>query len=368
MNKGCLVTLIIFVVLVVVGGGYTLYFLYGKENADPERFNAQKAQITDIIKKSVATGAVEPRKEIEIKPQVSGIIKQLYVEAGDTVQQGDLIAKIQIIPEMQSLNNAENRLERARISMDNSQMDFDRNKKLLDQGVIAPAEFQQYEIARRSAIEEVQAAEDNLQIVKEGATKSSGNATNTLIKSTISGMILDVPVKEGNSVIESNNFNDGTTIASVADMRDLIFLGNVDETEVEKLRNGMELIVSIGAIEDKTYSAILEYISPKGVDDNGAIQFEIKAAVKLEEGEFIRAGYSANADVVLEKKEQVLAINESVVQYNEEQKPFVEVKVGDNQWEAKDVELGLSDGIMVEVLSGVSEEDELKLWNQPIKE
>lgn len=367
MKKGCLTALVIFSLLVVVGAGLTINYLYGKENQDPESFNTEQAKLSDIIVKSVATGSVEPRKEIEIKPQISGIIRELYVEAGDTVLYGDPIAKVKVIPDMLSLNNSENRVERAKINLDNAEIDFDRNSSLLDQGVIAIADFQRFDLAKRSALEEFNAAEDNLQIVREGVAKRSGQSSNTVVKATISGMILNVPIEEGNSVIEANNFNDGTTIASVADMEDLIFRGNIDESEVEKLKNGMMLIVTIGAIEGREFEAELEYISPKGVDINGAIQFEVRAAIKLEAGEFIRAGYSANADVVLDRRDQVLAISERVIQFDDEENTYVEVKVGDNEYERKDVELGLSDGITVEILSGITEEDEAKIWNQPIK-
>lgn len=331
-------------------------------------YTTQMASEMDIVKKSVATGSVVPRKEILIKPQVSGIIKEIYVEAGDTVSEGDLIAKVKVIPDMVSMNNAENRLNRAKISLENSNQDYNRNKSLLDQGVISQADFQPFELARKQAQEELSAAEDNLQIIKDGVAKRSGSSSNTLIRATISGMVLDVPVEEGNSVIEANTFNEGTTIASLADMQDLIFEGNVDESEVERLQPGMELIVRIGAIEGREFPASLEYISPKGVELNGAIQFEIRAAVNLEEGEFIRAGYSANADVVLDKRTNVLAISEALVQFDEERKPYVEVKTGENTYERKDVELGLSDGINVEVLSGVTKEDEIKVWNRPVKQ
>jgi HlyD family secretion protein len=366
MNKGCLRSLIVIVIIVVVGAGGVIYWLWADENAADATFKGEKPSISDVVLKSVATGSVEPRKEIEIKPQVSGIIREIYVEAGDTVTEGDLIAKVKVIPDMLTLSNAQNRLDRAQIAVDNADMDYNRNESLLEQGVIAAADFQQFEVARRNANEEYQSAQENLEIIKEGVSKSSGAATNTLVKSTISGMILDVPVEEGNSVIETNNFNEGTTISSIADMEDLIFLGNIDESEVEKLETGMELIVSVGAIEGRTFAATLEYISPKGVELNGAIQFEIKAAISMDEGEFIRAGYSANADVVLDKRDQVLTINESVVQYDGKQ-PFVEAYEG-NGWSRKEVSLGLSDGIIVEVLDGVAEGDSLKLWNQPIME
>ncbi len=368
MNKGCLYALIIFVVLVLAGAGATLYYLKAKENQGPQKFETEQPEVRNVVLKTVANGSVQPRQEVEIKPQISGIISEIFVEAGDIIDEDQLIAQVKVVPNMVSLSNAENRMERAKIALDNATMDYDRNKQLLDKGVIAPAEFQQFEIARRQSLEELNAAEDNLLIVKEGVARRSGGSTLTKIRSTVSGMVLDVPVKKGNSVIEANNFNDGTTIASVADMNDLIFEGKLDESEVEKLSQGMDLILTIGAIEGKNFNAELEYISPKGVEENGAIQFQIRAAVKLKEDEFIRAGYSANADVVLDRRDSVLTISESVVQYNQQQKPFIEVEIGENQYEKRDVELGLSDGLFVEVLSGVGKEDKIKQWNRPTRE
>lgn len=367
MNKGCLYTLIIFVVIVLIGSGATLYYLKAKEDQGPETFETMKPVVGNIVLRTVANGSVQPRKEVEIKSQISGIVSEVYVEAGDKVKDGDLVARVRVIPNMVSLSNAENRLERARIALDNANMDFERNKKLLESGVISTAEFQQFEIAQRQANEELQASQDNLQIVKSGVGQRSGSATLTEIRSTINGMVLDVPVKAGNSVIEANNFNDGTTISTVADMDDLIFQGKLDESEVEKLEVGMDLILTVGAIEGKSFDAKLEYISPKGVEENGAIQFEIRAAVRLGDEDFIRAGYSANATVVLDRSDSVVTISERVVQYDKNgQTPFVEVSTGSNQWERRDVKLGLSDGLNVEVIEGVQESDELKLWNKPI--
>jgi len=365
MNKGCLYSLIAFVVVVLLGAGGTLYYLNEKEKQGPEIFDTEQAVIGNVVLRTVANGSVQPRREVDIKSQISGIVSGIFVEAGDLVQAGDLVARIRVIPDMVSLSNAENRLERAKISFDNADLDFKRNAKLLESGVISNAEFQAFEIALRAAREELNAAEDNLQIVRDGVGRRSGKSTLTEIRSTISGMVLNVPIKEGSSVIEANNFNEGTSICVVADMEDLIFNGKVDESEVEKLEAGMELFLTIGAIEDKKYDAVLEYISPKGVAENGAIQFEIRAAVKLAEGDFIRAGYSANANVVLDKRDSVLTISESVVQYDAEQKSFVEVAVGENAWERRDVKLGLSDGLRVEVLEGLSTEEKLKLWNKP---
>lgn len=343
---------------------WTLYFLYQKNQEAPVVYETEQPDYRTIVRKSVATGSVVPRNEIFIKPQISGIIQEIYVKPGDEIESGDLIAKVKIIPDMVALNNAENRVNRAKISLENSNTDYDRNKQLLDQKVISQAEFQPFELARKQAREELNAAEDALAIVKEGVSKKSASSSNTLIRATVNGMVLDVPVEVGFNVIEANNFNDGTTIASVADMDNLIFEGQVDESEVEKLQLGMDLIMTIGAIEERKFTAVLEYISPKGVEQDGAIQFEIEAAVKIDSAQFIRAGYSANADVVLEKKDSVLSLNEGLLKFEDDQ-PYVEVETSEQKFERRDVSLGISDGIHVEITEGLSAEDKVK---KPLKE
>jgi len=346
--------------LIVVGVFVgTIIYLYKKSQAKPIVYTTVTAVKMDIIKKTVATGSVVPRKEIEIKPKVSGIIEKLYVEPGDIVKKNDLIAQVKIIPDMINLNNAESRVKRAEIQLEEAKKNYVRYKELFEKNVIPEAEYLTYDIAFRSAKEELDSAEDNLQLIREGATKKAGQVTNTLIRSTIDGMVLAVPVEEGNSVIESNTFNDGTTIASIADMNEMIFEGKVDESEVGKIREGMNLILSIGAIEADKFSAILEHISPKGVAENGAIQFEIRAAVKLKEDQFIRAGYSANADIVLERRDSVLAINENLLVF-EGDTAYVEVETAPQTYEKRMIKTGLSDGLSIEVLDGLSLEDKIK--------
>ena len=357
MKKVLKITLWV-VVLAIFGG--TIYYLYDKSKSEPEVFKTQNPYYTDIVKKTVATGSVVPRKEIEIKPQISGIIQKLYVEPGDEVKEDQLIAKVKIIPNMINLNEAETRLEKARIQRDKAKAEFNRRKKLFEQEVIPESTFLEFKVAYQSAQEEVKAAENNLELIKKGVRKKADKASNTLVRSTIDGMVLDVPVEIGNSVIESNTFNAGTTIASVADMGEMVFEGKVDETEVGKIHEGMDLILTIGAIDEEKFNATLEYISPKGVEENGAVQFEIKAAVNLKESAFIRAGYSANADIVLQRRDSVMAIKEGLLQFKNEQ-PYVEVKNGENQFERKDVEVGLSDGINIEVKSGLSGDEEIKV-------
>ena len=364
MKKGRLYALIIFVIAVVASAIYTIDFLYKKEQTAEAFYRTKTANNGDIVLKTVASGSIQPRHEILIKPQVSGIVRVVHIEAGDIVSTGDVLAEVMIVPNMSALSSAENRLSRATISLEDANRTYERNAALFEQGVLSAMDMQRDEVALKQAKEELLSAEDNMRIVKEGVTARGGSASNTLIKSTIDGMVLDVPIKKGNSVIEANNFNDGTTIAAVADMKDLIFVGKIDESEVEKLHKGMEIQLTIGAIEDEVYPATLEHISPKGVEESGAIQFEIKAAVILEEGQFLRAGYSANAEVVLDKRVEVLTLSEMLVQY-EGSSPYVEVETVPNTFEKRTVELGLSDGLSVEILSGITADDRIKVWNKP---
>ena len=358
---GRIVLILLFVGLLV----FTFRYLYKKSKPVEEAFTTQNAEIKNIVKKTMATGAVVPRKEIEIKPQVSGIIQNIYVKPGDKIKEGDLIAKIKIIPDMIQLNNAHSRLEKAKISHEDKQLIYNRYKKLFKQGVIPEADYQAYKLGYDNAMEELEAAKDNLQLIKEGVTQKAEKTSNTLIRSTTSGMVLDVPVEEGNSVIEVNTFNDGTTIASIADMSDMIFEGTIDETEIGKINEGMNLDVTIGAIEDKTFEAILQYISPKGKEQNGAVQFDIKADMKREEESFIRAGYSANANIILDKKDSVLTIPEKLLQFKNQNPDSVYVEVlrdpETNRYEQRFLKTGLSDGVIIEVIEGVTKEDKIKV-------
>lgn len=358
--KAFLRILLIVVILGIFGG--TIYYLYEKSKQKPVVHETTTAFTTDIIKKTVATGKVVPRKEIDIKPQVSGIIEQVFVEPGQQVKTGDLLARVKIIPNMLNLANAESRVNRAQLGMEDNKRAFERQKELFEKGVVAEAEFQQYELAYLNALEELKAAENNLQLIRDGASTNQDDASNTLIRSTISGMILKVPVEVGNSVIETNNFNEGTTIATIADMSEMIFKGKVDESEVGNIHEGMNLILTIGAIDNLTFDALLEHISPRGVEENGAVQFEIRAAVKLAEGVFIRAGYSANADIVLDSRTDVLALQESLLIF-EKDSVFVEVETAPQIFERRLVELGLSDGLNVEILSGITTDDKIKVQN-----
>ena len=348
------------VILIGVFGG-TLFFLYNKSKKKPDLFETKNPFISNVVMKTVATGSVVPRFEIEIVPQVSGIIDELYVVAGDKITKGQIVARIKIIPDMVTLNSAETRMNRAKINFEDAKIDYERKQKLFDKNVISYEEFKNAKVSYDSAKEELTAAENNLDLIKNGVTKKAKNATNTLVRSTIDGMVLDVPVEVGNSVIQANTFNAGTTIATVADMKDIIFEGNVDETEVGKIKEGMPIELEIGAIDKEKFDAVLEYISPKGIEENGAIQFEIKANVHLKEGQFIRAGYSANASIVLDKKDSVLVIPEGMLKF-ENDSSFVEVLVNEEelQFEKRKVETGLSDGINIEITEGLKLQDKIK--------
>ena len=322
----------------------TFVFLYQKSLPKVTEYEVLTPERTTLEKTTVATGKVEPRDEILIKPQISGIIAEVYKEAGEMVKSGEVIAKVKVIPELGQLNSAESRLRLA-------EMNAKRRE-----------EYERAEVSVKQAREELQTSKDNLQIVKEGITQSSASFSSTLIRSTIDGLILDVPIKVGNSVIMSNTFNDGTTIASVANMNDLIFRGKIDETEVGKVYEGMPVKLTIGALQNLTFDATLEYISPKATEENGANQFEIKAAIKAPEGVQIRSGYSANAEIVLERADNVLAVPESAIEFSGDSTfVYVLTKAGTPQeFRRQPVEVGMSDGIKIVIKSGISEKEQVR--------
>jgi len=345
------------VVLTLFGG--TVYFLWAKSQKPETVFQTESPKKATIIKKAVATGAVVPRQEVEIKPRVSGIVEEIYVEPGRPVKNGDLIVRIRVVPDMVNLAGAQDRVARAEIARDNAEKEYERNKKLSEQGLIAASAFQPFDAAWKNAQAEVAAARENMDLIEKGISRSAGSVTNTLVRSTINGMVLEVPVEVGHSVIETNNFNAGTTLATIADMDDMIFKGKVDESEVGKLKTGMALLLTIGAIQDQQLNAMLEHIAPKGVEQEGAIQFEIRAALAKQSGVTVRANYSANADIVLDRRDSVLAINESLLQF-EGDKKFVEVETAPQKFEKREITTGLSDGIQIEVVSGLTESDKVK--------
>jgi HlyD family secretion protein len=355
----------IILILIVLSFGGAMYYLYKKNAEDPVVYETEKPSNQTIIKKTVATGSILPLEEVLIKPNISGVIEEIYVVGGDFVKSGDLLAKIKIVPNLSSLNDASNSIDGARIALDNQLRNFERQKGLFAKGVISKVDLEQAQVTYDQAKQTFDAANKRFDIVKTGTTTGYGNTANTLIRATVSGMVLEVPVEVGNQVIESNNFNEGTTIAAIADVNKMIFEGKVDESEVGKLKEDLPLEITVGALENVIFNAILDYIAPKGKAENGAIQFEIKGTLARQDSVFIRAGLSANASIILGKAENVLAIKEGLVQFDAKtKKPFVEITKGQQQFERKDIELGLSDGIYVEVKSGIEPEDNIKVWNQ----
>ena len=408
MNKGCIITLAaVFGILSVVLGVY----FYNQSKKDPVVYETEKPVISDIVKKTVATGAIKPRQEVHIKPQVSGVVDELFVEAGELVKKGEQIARIKLVPSQVNINNAQSSVELARIRYDqakrelarqqevfgkkldvesararfeNARQEDERNKKLFADGVvseqqyqqikrdlsIAKAEFENTQLLSTNNLkqfeadvdirkQELDAAIDNLQLLREGATKNSKQVANIVV-STVDGMVLDVPVEEGTSVIERNNFNEGTSVAIVADMNSLIFEGKVDESDVGKLKEGMPLELTVGAIENKKFGATLEYIAPKGELEEGTVKFKVRAAIAPTTDVFLRAGYSASGDIILDKKEKVVSIKERDIIF-EGDTTYVEVATGEQEFQKKRVQLGLSDGIQIEVLSGLDTTTQVKV-------
>ncbi len=340
----------------------TFVFLYQKSQPKPVVYSEFTPKVTDISKVTVITGKIEPRDEVSVKPQISGIITHLYKQAGDMVSAGEVIAKVKVIPDMGQLSSAEARVRLAGINLKQAQVDFDREESLYRQRLVSEEEYDKQKQALSQAREEMAAAQDALEVVRDGVSKSNANASSTLIRSTISGLILDVPVKVGNTVVLSNTFNDGTTIATVANMNDLIFRGNIDETEVGRLVEGMPMKITVGALQDLRFDAVLEYVSPKAVENNGANQFEVKAAVTAAPAAKIRSGYSANAEIVLAKAEGVLSVPESAIEFSGDS-TFVYVVGGTGEqktYRRTQVVTGLSDGVNIEIKSGITTKDKVR--------
>jgi HlyD family secretion protein len=336
----------------------TLVFLYRKSEARPIVYQTVKPVVMDIVKKTVAPGALVPRREVTIKPHVSGVIEKLLIAPGQIVKQGALVARIRIMPNMVQVDQAETKVRSAEISFENATSEAARFSQLYQQNLISQTEFNQYQLAAQLRKAELDAAESNRDLLIQGTSKKSTRVAN-VVTSTAEGTVLDVPVKEGASVIEANTFNEGTTIASVADMSDMIFQGRVDESEVGKIRAGMPVAIAVGALGSERFEGKLEYISPKGVEKDGTIEFEVKAALILKDGVTIRANYSANADIILERRDHALSITEAVVQFEKGQ-TYVEVETTPQHFDRREVKLGLSDGINVEVLSGLDQNSRVK--------
>ena len=356
-------------VLIALGLLFSIAYYIKTNSRSAITYETEQLKYKTIEDKIVATGSVVPEDEVNIVPQISGIIQEIFVDEGDQVKAGDLLAKIKVIPNEQTLNSAEGRVKTTQIILQNSEKEYNRNKKLFEKGIISEQDFNSIELRYNQDKQSLENAKSDLQIIRLGSIGGSA-LTNTNVRSTISGTILQVPVKEGDQAIEANTFNPGTTIATVADLNKMIFEGRVDEGEVSKLKTGLPLKIEIGAIEDKVYDAKLTLIAPKGIEVAGAIQFQIEGEVYLDDEYIIRAGYSANASIVTQTKENVLAIDEYLLQFdNKTKEAFVEIEISDQNFEKRQIELGISDGVFAEVLSGVTINDKIKVWNktEPIK-
>ncbi len=357
------------IALLICGVLFAAAYFIKTNNKSAIEYETETAIITSIERKTVVTGKVIPEDEVEIKPQIQGIIETLFVEEGDLVNTGDLLARIKVVPNEQNLNTAQGRLANSKIVLKNAKIDYDRSKDLFSKGIISKQEFENSELRYSQSKQDIANATSDLQIIRSGSAGGAASA-NTNIRATVPGTILEIPVEEGFQVIASNSFNAGTTIATIADLNKMIFEGKVDEAEVGKLKVGMPLEVNLGAIEDQSLEAKLKFIAPKGNEEQGAVQFIIEADLFLNDSIFIRAGYSANASLVLERKDSIMAIPESLLQFDREtEKPYVEISLGEQTFEKRDIEIGISDGVNVEIISGLTKEDLIKVWNktEPVK-
>ena len=353
---------------VLIGLIYVLKYFKDSNAKDVVDYKTESPFYTTIDTKIVATGKLNPEEEIELKPQISGIIDEIFVEEGDLVRKGDLIARIRVVPNEQSMVSAKSRINSLKLTYNNSQTVFDRNKILFEKGVISRQDFENSELNLNQSKENYEQAKDDYKIIKQGSL-SGGSSANTTIVAQIPGTILEIPVREGDQVIQSNNFNAGTTIATVADMSKMIFEGKVDESEVGKLEEGKQITVVLGAINEKEFPAVLTFVAPKGIEQNGAVQFTIKADVDINSSTRIRAGYSANAEIELESKDSILVIKEALLQFNRiTEKPFIELLKQDGRFQVKNVEIGISDGVNVEIIEGLDEGDKIKVWNKASEE
>ena len=355
--------------VLIAGSLFAAAFFVKTNNKSAITFETEKMFKTSIEKKTVVTGKVIPEDEVEITPQIQGIIDGIYVEEGDQVNNGDLLAKIKVVPNEQNLNSAEGRLANSKIILKNAKIEYERNKSLFKNGIISKQQFDNVELNYNQAKLDVSNSKSDLQIIRLGSKGGSASA-NTNIRATVAGTVLEIPVEKGDQVIASNSFNAGTTVATIADLNKMIFEGKVDEAEVGKLVIGMPLEVNLGAVEDKSLKAKLKFIAPKGNEEQGAVQFKIEADLFLNDSIFVRAGYSANASLVLERKDSVMAISESLLQFDSKtEEPYVEIEVDDQKFERKDIEIGISDGVNVEIITGISEDDKIKVWNktEPLK-
>lgn len=359
MKKVLRIMLWTLVALVFVG---TFVYLYFNSQTKETVYSIVNPSMGNVERSTVLNGKIEPRDEIEIKPQISGIIAEINVEPGDMVKEGDVIAKIKVIPEESQLSSAQNRVDVAKLSLDQAKNEYERTKSLYDKKFVSREEWEQSGVALHKAEAEYLASVDALSIVRDGISSINAQQSNTLVRATIDGLILEVPVKVGSSVIQANTMNDGTTVAKIADMNNLIFKGKVDETEVGQLKQGMPTEISIGAVQGVNPNAVIEYIAPKSTEENGSNTFEIKAAIQVPDSVQLRAGYSANAKILLAHADNVLTVPESVIEWVGDS-AFVYCLTASEPkqvFERRSIATGLSDGVNIEVLSGIDKDVQLR--------
>ena len=357
------------IAVLILGFLFSMAYFIRTNSKSVEEYDTTTPFTSSIEKTAVVTGKVIPEDEVEIKPQLNGIIEKILVEEGDILNEGDLIARIKVVPDEASVYRVQCQVNNLKLAVKNTERDFQRSTDLYAKQIISQQDFDNAELSYNQAKENLSAAQNDLEIIKKGSVSGSATA-NTNIRATVSGTILEIPVKLGDQVIQSNNFSAGTTVAIIADLNTMIFEGKVDEAEVGKLYNGQGLIVSMAAIPGEEFDASLKFVAPKGTEEQGAVQFKIEADVTLSESVFVRAGYSANASLVIDSRNNIMVIPEALLQFDRRtQAPYVEIQTGNQKFERKDIELGLSDGINVEVLSGLSMDTKIKIWNktEPIK-
>ena len=359
----------ILIILLILGFLMAIAYFIRSNSTSSIEYDTTTPFTSSIQKTSVVTGSVIPEDEVEIKPQLNGIIQNILVEEGDEVLNGQLIAIIKVVPDERSVYAARAQVTAAKLTVENGERQIKRVRELFEKQIISQQEYEDAELNFDTAKENLIAAENDLEILRKGSVAGSSTA-NTNIRATVSGTILEIPVKLGDQVIASNNFNEGTSVATIADLNKMIFEGQVDEAEVGKLIIGQDLKISMAALPDKEFDAKLKFVAPKGTEEGGAVQFKIEADVIIKDDIFIRAGYSANGSLIIEDKKNIMVIPEALLQFDRKtQEPYVEIQTSNQNFERKDVQIGLSDGIIVEIISGVKMSDQIKIWNktEPIK-
>ncbi len=320
--------------------------------------NTESAYITTIEEKRFVPGNLYPLTEIDIKSQISGTLEKIYVKIGDKVKVGDNIAQVKLIPDPSNLERAKSNLIAAKINYENNEKIFKRNEDLFKKSIIPPIQFDEYKRTLDVSKEQYLSAQNQLTLIMEGTVRNAD--ISNIIKATSTGTIIDLPLKIGSSVIERNNFNAGTTIATIADIDTFIFRGKVNESDMKYLNMGMNLTLYLNAYKDLKKEAKLNKISAKGMEEYGIMKYYIEAQFSLANDSLkIRSGYSANAEMILQRRENVLAVKEKHIQF-ENDSAYLNIVISDGKEEKRFVTTGLSDGINIEILKGLLKDEKYK--------